>query len=664
MKRFLFSGIAAAILVSSAFAAGPTGIANVIGAKSWESQQTPPYGMYSFSMDVNPDVKLVSDKVVPGNFGAVYVDGRYFVIEGIATSASSFITNYIYDAETWSKITDFRGENSTAFDMAWDETTGNVYGYFHNFDTNAEFFGTIDINTGKTTRISSLPFVAYGLACDVDGRLYAIDKEGKLYSINKTTGSSTPIGSSGCSSKWTTSGAIDSSTRTFYYACCNDSETILYGINLDTAVATRIAEIPDNMEMIGLYFPEPSALPKAPKIAENLSFDFTGAALSGNFLFTIPSTLNDGSAASGEVDYTAIINGETLKTGKAQYGTTVSLPLTRQEAGECEATVLLKNTVGSAPTARFKAWIGQDVPAPVGKIEIVYDGNGSFSISWPEARALHGGWFDPSTVTYNVVRYSSESTTPTRFDGQTTNSFTDKVSLPYEDEYATYHYDVAAVFGTEVSSYTSSEFYTIGSRTPPFTEQFNARYELGKFTILEGEKKDYERWNYSSTDKAATVSTNTSIGADDYLLLPPLTLENGMEYEISFDVKGKYSSDTERFEVLAGQSPTVDALTEKILTPTEFKGTAYSNYKMQFAPNASGTYFIAIHAMSDPNKGAITVDNIKVGGGVQTGVDQIETEAEGNPVYFTLQGIRIDRPASGSICIERRGSKVRKVIIH
>ena len=111
MKRFLFSGIAAAILVSSAFAAGPTGIANVIGAKSWESQQTPPYGMYSFSMDVNPDVKLVSDKVVPGNFGAVYVDGRYFVIEGIATSASSFITNYIYDAETWSKITDFRGEN-------------------------------------------------------------------------------------------------------------------------------------------------------------------------------------------------------------------------------------------------------------------------------------------------------------------------------------------------------------------------------------------------------------------------------------------------------------------------------------------------------------------------------------------------------------------------
>lgn len=117
---------------------------------------------------------------------------------------------------------------------------------------------------------------------------YTLEGE-KPYGIYElsTTGSPTLIGSSGCATAWTTSGAIDSSTRTFYFVSCLDTESILYGISLDTARATRIAEIPDNMELQGLYFPEASALPKAPAKAEDMSFDFPGGALSGNFTFPV-----------------------------------------------------------------------------------------------------------------------------------------------------------------------------------------------------------------------------------------------------------------------------------------------------------------------------------------------------------------------------------------
>ena len=168
MNKFICGLTLAAITSGAALAATPVGIANVFGAKSWEQAKNPPYGMYSFALGKNAEVKNVTRNVVPANFGGVYADGRFFAIEGTATSASSFITNYIYDATTWEKITDFQGENITAFDMAWDQTTGNVYGYFHSFDTGEEFFGTINLNTGTTTRISQLPFVAYGMGADVE----------------------------------------------------------------------------------------------------------------------------------------------------------------------------------------------------------------------------------------------------------------------------------------------------------------------------------------------------------------------------------------------------------------------------------------------------------------------------------------------------------------
>ncbi len=659
MNKFICGLTLAAITSGAALAATPVGIANVFGAKSWEQAKNPPYGMYSFALGKNAEVKNVTRNVVPANFGGVYADGRFFAIEGIATSASSFITNYIYDATTWEKITDFQGENITAFDMAWDQTTGNVYGYFHSFDTGEEFFGTINLNTGTTTRISQLPFVAYGMGADVEGQIYAVAKNGDFYKIDKTTGTSQLIAKTAAASAWTTSGTVDSATRTFYFATCNDTRSELYAINLDSGEATMLQIIPDNMELTGLYIPEPSALPDAPAAATDLTLDFPQGDLSGNIIFTIPATLFGGSAASGTVSYKVMFDGKELKSATAAYGDRISIPASVASAGEYELTVTLSNSTGSAPTVRLKSWVGPDVPAPVGKVELTYDGNGTFSLSWPEAKALHGGWFDPATVTYNVVRYG-ESTT--RFDGQTENSFTDKVSLPYEDEYATYHYEVAAVFGSTAGSYSSSEYYTIGSKTPPFSEGFNARWDLGKFTIFEGEKKDYERWSYDSSGKAVTLTTNTSTGADDYLLLPPLMLEKGMKYQISFDAKGKYSSDIERFEVLAGLAPTVDELKSVVQGPTDITSTSYQTFPMEFAPSESGAWFVAIHAISDPNKGAITIDNIKVGAGVTTAVESIESEQDAAPEYFTLQGTRVANPAHG-LFIERRGSKVRKVMI-
>lgn len=46
-----------------------------------------------------------------------------------------------------------------------------------------------------------------------------------------------------------------------------------------------------------------------------------------------------------------------------------------------------------------------------------------------------------------------------------------------------------------------------------------------------------------------------------------------------------------------------------------------------------------------------------------SGVAQMEVSTgEAAPAYYTLQGLRIDKPAAGQVCIERRGAKATKVI--
>lgn len=647
----------------SASAAVPHGIANVMGARSWEQIAEPPYGMYSFPMEDGTPVRIAGN-VVPGNLGAVYVGDRYFVIEGIATSISSFITNYLYDTDTWQKITDFRGENITAFDMAWNEQTDIVYGYFHSFEDEHEYFGTIDINTGKTEEICQLPFIVRAMSFDSNGQLYAISSQGALYRIDTETGAYELVGETGCQSRWTTSGAIDGSTRSFYYITCNDNNSDIYKIDLDSAEATYMGELDDNMEIAGLYFPDPSALPSAPAKGE-ITASFIDGSLDGTLSIVLPQTTFDGSALNGELSYTVYQGNEIISSGKGNPGASFEIEVSEVEAGEYSFFLKVNNEVGDGPVAKIKVWIGPDVPAKPSYVNLKYEGEGKFIISWPEVTAQHGGWLDLSAVSYTVMRYGA---TDKKFENIDGSPFTDVVNMPYEDEYATYHYEVAVVYEGVTGSFASSEYYTIGSRTPPFEEGFNARWDLGKFTIFEGENSDNERWYFNSEDKAVSLTTYTAKGGDDYLVLPPVELMAGLEYPVSFDIKAKYSTDVERVEVLAGKLPTVEGLNEVIMEPTDVSSLEYINLKADFVPAESATYFIAIHAISIPFQGQITIDNIKIDAGVvgvkvqkisgsvikaYKGMVEISTEEPVDFEIYTVSGAMVKKgEVSGTQTIE------------
>lgn len=643
MKRTLLLTFAAVAVAAAAQTTPNRAFANVTGAASWTDIEQSPYGVYELPLSGGNQLSMATHNVVPANFGAVYADGRYFVSNGFAYGEMVFVTNYLYDATSWQKISDFDGEHYNIADMAWDELTGRVFGYFTHLVSQDSFFGEINLNTGRITEISRPETALSALGCHADGTLYGISPSGMLYRIDKTSGVLSPIGDTGCKSTYATSGAVLSRENRFYYATCSDSETAFYSIDLATAAATKLYDMPDGEEIRGLYFTGPSAVDGAPGEITDLAVSFTDDALAGTYSFTLPPVLFDGSAPTGEVAYQMFLDKAEVTSGTGAYGAAVSGPLSVAEAGSHTIEVVTRNDAGRGPVASLSAWIGDDVPSAVGNLTIEYEGDGRFRLEWEPSVALHGGYFVDPDVTYTVTRFPDETVT----SGITDTSFYDEVPLPAENEYAPYYYMVVANYHGVKSSSVFSKSYTVGSVSPPFRETFDNRWDLGKFTILDG-NSDWNRWNWVS--KSVALESGAA-AADDYLVLPPLLLDAAHRYSFSVDAKSKYASDTERFEVLIGEMPEVDSFTATVMEPVDVRSTEFTTYSSEFAVERDGTYFIAIHGISAPYQGVLTLDNIAV---ISTGLSSVDlpvtdhTDASALPASYEIYDLRGMKVADGS----------------
>ena len=79
--------------------------------------------------------------------------------------------------------------------------------------------------------------------------------------------------------------------------------------------------------------------------------------------------------------------------------------------------------------------------------------------------------------------------------------------------------------------------------------------------------------------------------------------------------------------------------------------------------SANGKYRVALRCASEDNKG-LRIQAMTLFSGINTGIDIIDADdAEGEAVYYNLQGVRIENPAKGGLYIKRQGGKVTKVAL-
>ena len=138
--------------------------------------------------------------------------------------------------------------------------------------------------------------------------------------------------------------------------------------------------------------------------------------------------------------------------------------------------------------------------------------------------------------------------------------------------------------------------------------------QTGLFTIIDN-NEDGKTWSFSSSVGTMYSYDSTNPG-DDYLVSPVFNLEGGKNYKVVVNAKSYNANYTERFEVKVGKVATAEGLNITAIGPTDVSSTEADDFEGEFTVDEAGEYFIAIHAISEPNNWRLVVNTLTVEKGI------------------------------------------------
>lgn len=155
--------------------------------------------------------------------------------------------------------------------------------------------------------------------------------------------------------------------------------------------------------------------------------------------------------------------------------------------------------------------------------------------------------------------------------------------------------------------------------TPPYSYDFNSG--LGEFTSLDsnGDGNTFKLTSYSGYNYSGGAfydGTATQGSANDWLFTPELTLQSGLVYEMSFYCKTATDGKTNKLEIKAGSTKTAEGMTVNVLDVTDIPGNSWEYKTVRFSVEATGSYYVGFHALSESGQNYFYIDNISIAAGV------------------------------------------------
>lgn len=588
-------------------------------------------GVFSFTTATStPDFKQVQPGINARGGGA-WKDGTYYAIAADDYNPGIHMTLNAYDTENgWTKTGGPVKLTHQASDMTYDPVTENIYGCFTS-DYEEYTLGTLDTQTGVITPIGEPCGCMATLAATKGGDLYAIMRDNcKMMHVDKTTGKLTEIGDAtpvvGGESKgliFAQSATFDWNSGVMYWsAYYDDGDAGLWAIRLNGKGATAsVAEktlIKDYGyygsftcdEVTGLYIVQSAATADAPDKATGLETVFEGTALTGDVRFIMPGTDTSGNDLTGtEMDYTLTVGEQTL-TGRAAGGITVTLPITVPADGLYTISVTVTNGTAESLPATLTLYIGKDTPAAVADPTLTADGQVAV-VTWTNpGKGAHGGV--TGSLTYNVTRQPDGTQVAVGITGTT---FTETIA---DEERKVYYYEITAVSDGVAGPVAQTNKLTIGSTlSVPYSETFDEATGFDGYTVIDT-NRDGATWKYNPSDNPETVHRqNVYYGgsevnaADDWVITPAISLSSDNMYKFSVTIQTNLE---QTFRVMAGNSPTAEAMTTEVIPQTDIAGDYYSSttYTGTIRPATDGKFHFGLHATSTANSSDMFVDDIKI----------------------------------------------------
>ena len=513
-----------------------------------------------------------------------------------------------------------------ATQVAYDATTGKVYGQFYNERRNGYVWGTRDIELGFTEPIGDMdgkPLRA--LAFDHLGRAWAINTDNELVEIDKSSGVARVVGHTGLSnlSSNAMTGAINPKDDTFYFfGTTNDKEptgeygeiiptsTHLYTIDLKTGKATLVKNMPGNAMLVGAAFRPLAYAEAAPAAAQNMEVDFEKANLAGSLSFVAPAVTVGGTAlTTSNIEVT--LDGEVISTMSATAGQNVKLDVDVKTTGLHVLQVVASNDAGAGQPATVQQWFGVDIPDAVTNVKIANTDYNNATITWDApAEGIHHGYVDPSKLTYTITNSDGE-VEATGVKANTLNVSKDGNLL------TTRSYTITAYSGKDQgrSAQTDRVYYGQPFKAP-LTFEFQSPDEFNLWTAYDA-NNDYTTWTYDFYGYFAECKYNRNNGADDYFFSPPIHLTPTQYYNLTSELASAMGYYQQRYSVELATAPHPASII-KVLhdeTDTEKNGIQepqFYKFMDPFRVETEGDYYLAYHDISPANQLGLRLYSVKL----------------------------------------------------
>lgn len=578
-----------------------------------------------------------------GNYGGALCDGIYYINCYYQLSIMKYYYVLGYQFETGELCYSYKASNFRNYfapgGMALDPVTGKIFGIYYNASANGYDLASMDYP--KEGSAAPEKSIVYSYGNTVDLTAFSIDKQGQFYAIkidsstgegilvkiDRSTGSLTDVGPTGFFPVNNSSATIDTKTnRMFWSVSPSDKSGQLVEVNLQTGVGTLITQYDNKAWLDGMFVPVPDAEDGAPDVVTNVTVNFSEDSLHGTVTATAPTTCFDGTTLSGNVSMSVAANGQVVATNSnIAPGAQTVLNVTVPAAGTYTFQVYASNEVGDGPAYKVTdVWVGADTPEAT-TATATY-ANGNMQLSWlPVTEGINGGYLDLDNLTYMVKNSEGE----TIAQGLTQTSYTFELAEP--ESITTFYYTVYAVCNGLTSEGAVTNSIVLGAIVPPYLADF-AKDGVDGWTIINA-NDDKRAWGIQRNGEMGIEYCNSPANPmDDWLITPPVKLESGMSYEVSFNVSCESNEYPEKIEVKWGTSPTVEGMTNVLLEPTEVTAELTRGgqvYTKLVVPEADGKYYIGFHAISDPDTYVLYIGDIQIAQGSSA-------EVPGMPTNLTL----------------------------
>ena len=579
-------------------------------------------GMISFQIP-KPDVytMLSTNDWEDVVWSGVFIEDTYYayVCRINTASGAAFpkeIATFNLQTGEWKTVCKLDGPGAeTISDFTYDYSTGTLYA-----TKNTGMFQTTlyeySLEDGSMTEVCTMRGTyIMAIACTYEGVLYGIGTGGGLYKINKENGNLTLVGNTGYMPWYLQSAEFDHTDNTLYWAGADAEHTFLATVDINTAAAVEIGTFEAGCNVTGLHIP----FTRVQKGAPGAVTDFTVTPGQKGMLYAELSWKNPqidpfGSILSGNMDVRVYRDGDMIAEMKdKQPGEECYYRDDEPAAGEREYRVIASNSVGTGETSKVIAWIGEDYPNEPQNITVEAL-NGKVALTWDISETgAHGGFVNKTKLYSTVIREQDNTTV---LDNEVAYATTDNNIAELN------RWSYRVIVSDEAGNKASAKSDTIVAgpgKTLPYFEDFSSDQNFKLWTVR-NENNDTLYWkhtNFAYDNGARYLQYRRSFTdpADDYVIAPPVKMQAGHDYRISFDARINRMNllTQEKLRLFMAKSPTTEAEMETVadFTLSEYD-TNWSKREFVYSAKESGDYYAGIYIYSDANQNWANIDNFLI----------------------------------------------------